>query len=444
MASSRWQQEERFRTVRDFSALDGGEVVGSGGWASGEHLARIDNLMAMGRQCLCVRDREEGHALLLAHAMDAAEADIGLLFEVSSVGRGRLVAAQGRPHLPALCESLCHQRELPLDIELAALFHEKLQLPRHARFFETPLIGRDGPCGVLVFFWLQSPADESEGIEGTAHDPYLERVAEQCAQCLEHLRICWSLDQALERVEEVTQQQRQQKAFFSAVAHELRSPMNALLGGLQLFAESGRGLTSIETRVGRVIQRALQCQARLIDDLTDLGRLGIDRLSIQMSCCDLTELLSLSLDKLQGEIDASRVQLRADLGPGPLLVEADGDRLAQIFDNLLSNARRHTEEGFIEVSAALESGEAVVRVEDSGGGMAQARLDALFEPFWSAKARFDEQSGGMGIGLSIAHELVVRQKGQLTAASDGIGKGSRFEVRFPLMTPGNDGDRPLE
>lgn len=466
---------------------------GGGRGPSDEELSRLDALMAMGRQCLCVRNRQEGHALLLAHAMDAAEADIGLLFEVASSGRGHLIAAQGLTQLSALCERLRY-KELPLDLELSLLFREKLGLPQKTRSFEAPLIGRDGPCGVLVLFWLEAPVPDGEvacpGIEKGAfeapllsarsaasasderlrrEDPYLERVADQCAQSLEHLRISWNLEQALERIEASKRRERERLAFFSAVAHELRSPLNALLGGLQIFdgiggqaappsndvaaasqpaqargrreralsAAGKRGaaspdLSQATRRAGKVVQVAARRLSRLIDDLSTLARLGMGRMSLRKERCELTGLLSLSLDEIGRELEGAPIQLRVDFGNAPLFVEADGERVAQIFDNLLSNALRYTPRGFIEVRARLEGSEALVCVQDSGVGISADRLDALFEPFWSERARFDGRQGGMGVGLSIAHQLAVGQGGSLEVRSEGEGKGSRFEVRLPL------------
>ena len=185
-------------------------------------------------------------------------------------------------------------------------------------------------------------------------------------------------------------------------------------------------------RTGQVVRTALQRLSRLIDDLADLGRLGMGRMSLRKERCELTGLLSLALDKLRAELEGAHIELRADFGNAPLFVEADSDRLAQIFDNLLSNARRYTEEGFIEVKAALLGNEAFVCIQDSGMGIPAEQIGVLFEPFWSERAHFDGRQGGMGIGLSIAHQLVVRQGGRLEVTSEGVGKGSRFEIRFPL------------
>ncbi len=454
-------------------------MCGGGSGSSDEALSRIDDLMAMGRQCLCVRNREEGHALLLAHAMDAAEADVGLLFEVASTGKGHLIAAQGLAASKAHCERL-RREALPLDLELAALFRKELGLPSRTRCFESPLLGRDGPCGVLVLFWLEAlpaegdcPMREAGGLEAalaSPHlagevqpaDPYLERVAEQCAQSLEHLRIFWNLEQALERIEAIKRHEREQLAFFCAVAHELRSPVNALRGGLQLLEEldsksawpeeGGADTRPAQTlsaaprrgerhspsseaalrRADKVIQAALQRLARLAEDLAVLGRLGMGRFSLRKERCELTDLIASALAKIEGELEGTRVELRADIGTRPLIVEADRERVAQILDNLLSNAQRHTQEGFIEVRAGISGGDALISIGDSGIGLPADRLAALFEPFWSARARFDARQGGMGIGLSIARQLAERQGGRLEVKSEGLGKGCRAELRFPL------------
>ena len=466
----------------NFSPAEHGPALG------GALLSRIDGLQAMGRQCLCVPTREEGHARLLAHALDVAEADAGLLFEVTANGQGRLIAAQGlaltlprgeaarAPSLspsPSSPLSLDLDLDLDLDLEFAAHFRERLGLPARTRCFEAALLGRDGPCGVLVLYWfaardeaadlpaveparalpdtlpdtdmdLDPDEDEATADQAAAGAPFLERVAEQCAQGLEHLRLSWNLDQALHQLDERERHERQRRAFFGAIAHELRSPLNALRGGLKLLDElNGLGGASAGARAGsreaaqrrraeRIIEQALACQARLLDDLAALARLELGRLRMTIERCELTGLLADALDRARAGGVPSTVALHAALGQRPLFVEADAVRLAQIFDNLLANALRYTDAGAVAVSAAREGGEAVVRVEDSGLGISAERLASLFEPIWSERARFDERRGGMGLGLSVAHELTGLLGGRLTATSRGPGLGSRFEVRLPL------------
>lgn len=416
---------------------------------------RLDDLLAMGRRALLAPSLEAGWSVILDHAVEAARADAGILCLVTPAGEGRLVASQGFGARSGAVDALS-RRPLSLDVDLSAWARTELDLPSETRCFESTLIGRDGPCGVLALFWLKACADEARAPD---RDPFLTRVAEAAAQSLDTLRLGQSREQAqkelkqaqssceqaqkeLKQAQNNCEQVRREvaaarrrdlsrRAFLGAIAHELNTALNAFSGSLRLRDELGTDSAEHGARARRVVDLAIQRLTRLIGDLSDLSRLGIDRFPLRRSRLDVRAILIPALDACARELTGSDVSLIADLGDEPLLIEADGERLAQIVDNLLLNARRHTERGFIEVRAWREaSGEIALRVRDSGAGLDKAQLAALFESFWSDRARWHSHHGGMGLGLCLSRELVARLGGRMWARSDGPGQGSAFELRF--------------
>jgi signal transduction histidine kinase len=128
-------------------------------------------------------------------------------------------------------------------------------------------------------------------------------------------------------------------------------------------------------------------------------------------------------------------ELTVSLPPGPMPVEADSTRLEQVFVNLLTNAAKYTEKGGrIAVTAEAEGGDFLVRVRDTGEGIAAAMLPRVFAMFTQVESSTHRSRGGLGIGLSLVKDLVELHNGTVTATSEGVGKGSEFVVRLPVAT----------
>jgi CheY-like chemotaxis protein/two-component sensor histidine kinase len=194
-----------------------------------------------------------------------------------------------------------------------------------------------------------------------------------------------------------------------------------------------------------VIARQVCQLARMVDDLLDVTRITRNKIQLRRERLDLNELVRQTIDDNRTTLEQSGVLLEARLADGPLYVNVDGARIAQVITNLLGNAVKFTPRDgrvSLSVSADAAASRAVVRVTDTGGGIDPSLLGRLFEPFMQADRTLDRTSGGLGIGLALVKGLVDLHGGEVSAESAGLGKGAAFTVRLPLTETIGLGPRP--
>ncbi|MGH8296025.1 MAG: ATP-binding protein [Steroidobacteraceae bacterium] len=240
------------------------------------------------------------------------------------------------------------------------------------------------------------------------------------------------------RIVELNEADRQKDEFLALLAHELRGPLAPLRNGLELIRRSDAA-GELRHRACGLMERQLEQLIRLVNDLLDASRIARGKIELRKVG---TELATALREVVEGErplAEAAGLELLAALPAGPLVVNGDPLRLAQVFRNLLHNARKYTERGGrIEISLAPEHGEAVVRVKDTGVGIPPAKLEAIFEMFAQIEAGLPRSQGGLGIGLALARRLLALHGGSVQALSEGPGRGSEFVVRLPLAPEGRE------
>jgi CheY-like chemotaxis protein len=173
----------------------------------------------------------------------------------------------------------------------------------------------------------------------------------------------------------------------------------------------------------------------LINDLLDIARVSSGKLVLQMQPVDLRDVIATAIETSKPLIDAAGHALSVDLPLLPVPVDVDPVRISQVVSNLLSNAAKYTPHGGrIVLTARIEGDETVVTVRDNGVGIAADMLAAVFEMFTQVARSIERANGGLGIGLSLVRRLVELHGGAVSAQSAGVGLGSSFAVRLPLMT----------
>ena len=222
--------------------------------------------------------------------------------------------------------------------------------------------------------------------------------------------------------------ERLRRQMVSDVAHELRSPVTNLRCTLEAMQD---GLTATDRAGVDVLLEETLFLQRLIADLQDLALAEAGHLSFRSAPVDVGDTLRRAAASLGAGAGA---HITVTIDPLPGTVMGDAVRLEQVFRNLLSNARQHTPgDGRIEVLArAGTSGEARIAVTDSGDGIEATHLPFVFERFYRADASRSRATGGAGLGLAIARQVVLAHGGQITAESDGPGRGSRFIVTLTM------------
>lgn len=237
----------------------------------------------------------------------------------------------------------------------------------------------------------------------------------------------------LKRQEEALRQaDRRKDGFLAMIAHEIRNWLAPIRNALEVLRRH-RTDEAAARRALDIVHRQLQQIARLVDDLMDVSRISRGKLELKRRPIDLVAVLSQAIETGRPAIDAQGHEFTASLPPQPVWVEADPDRLAQVFTNLLINAAKYTDPGGrIALGLIAENGRAVVRVRDTGVGIPAEMLPRVFEPFLQAEQPGDRPGGGLGLGLTLVRRLVQMHHGTVEVASPGPGLGSEFVVRLPV------------
>jgi signal transduction histidine kinase len=225
-------------------------------------------------------------------------------------------------------------------------------------------------------------------------------------------------------------------AFLATVSHELRNPLNAILGWLQVLQQSTAPAPEVHARALAALERSARAQRKLIDDLLDVSRIVSGKLRIKFDEVDLTDVVSGAADEIRPSASANGVELILTMDPSSeVLASGDEDRLGQIVRNLLSNAVKFTPPGGrIDVALRLVAQTAYIVVTDTGCGISREFLPRVFERCQQDDGSAARRHGGLGLGLAIVRHLVEAHGGSVHAASRGLGEGSSFTVRLPLRS----------
>jgi PAS domain S-box-containing protein len=237
----------------------------------------------------------------------------------------------------------------------------------------------------------------------------------------------------LKRVEALEKAEKQTNEFLAMLAHELRNPLAPIRNALQLLAKKPTA-DPAEIWVREVLQRQTVQMTRLVDDLLDASRVTRSTVSLSKTRLDVHKLIRDAVDASTQWMQVRQHTLTVSLPEEKLEIDADPVRLNQVIQNLLHNAAKFTPNGGkIEIAAAREGQQAVIRVKDNGIGMTPQLLKSAFELFKQGQQGIDRPEGGLGVGLTLADRLVALHGGALEARSEGLGHGSEFTVRLPMQ-----------
>lgn len=216
------------------------------------------------------------------------------------------------------------------------------------------------------------------------------------------------------------------------LCHELRGPVAAMRYAIRLWSSHAPGIP--EQQLQTMIERQAARMTRLIDDLLDVSRVTNERMPLHRERIDLRSVVAHAVETAAPEIEARGHELTSAAPQLPVWVSGDSFRLEQIFVNLLSNAAKYTEYGGrLSIRTEVQDDRAVVRVRDSGIGIAPHLLPYIFDLFRQGEETGPRARAGLGIGLAIVRSLVELHGGTVTAASSGAGHGSEFTVSLPRV-----------
>ncbi len=295
----------------------------------------------------------------------------------------------------------------------------------------VPLKARTRALGVISFVTAES------GRRYTQEDrAFAEELARRAAIAIENAQLYRELREA----------DRLKDEFLAMLAHELRNPLAPIRNSLYVMKQPNAGREALG-QAREMAERQVGHMARLLEDLLDVSRISRGKIELRKEVVEVAPLLARTAEALRPQVEERGHELTIALPAGPLRVEADPARLEQVVTNLLTNAVKYTDPGgHIWLSAERDGGEAVIRVRDTGIGIAADMLTRVFDLFVQAERRLDRAQGGVGIGLTLVRRLVELHGGTVRATSPGPGQGSEFEVRLPVAECGTrnaeSGDNP--
>jgi signal transduction histidine kinase len=283
----------------------------------------------------------------------------------------------------------------------------------------VPLIARDQAIGAITFVTSES---------GHHYNEDDLEVAKQFAY-----RAAIALDNALLH-EEVLEANRAKEKFLAMLAHELRNPLTPIRNSLPILAARGEEDYEIKD-IAEIMERQINTMSRLLDDLFDVARITEGKIQFRMEDVNLRAIVDHASNVLRSEFEKKGFKFSAYLAEEQLPVRADRVRIEQVVVNLLNNAAKYTPPGgHIALECKKEGEEAVIRVRDSGKGIPASMLKKIFQLFIQVDQSLDRPEGGLGLGLTLVKMLVEHHGGSVEAHSEGLGHGSEFVVRIPLLT----------
>lgn len=282
----------------------------------------------------------------------------------------------------------------------------------------TPLKTHHGIIVGMLSTYFQEPHRVSE-----RDQRLLDLYARHAADLIERLQY----EQALRDSD------RRKDEFLATLAHELRNPLAPLRNGLQVLKMTGPNEEMAE-QARTMMERQLGQMVHLIDDLLDLSRISRGKITLRKERIELAKAIQQAVETSRPAIEQEGHELKIEVPTGPIFVDADITRLAQVFSNLLNNASKYTQRGGrIRLSVRRDGATAVVSIRDNGIGIPPPMLPRVFDIFTQVDQNLERSQGGLGIGLSIVKRLVEMHGGSVEARSDGHGMGSEFVVRLPVV-----------
>jgi signal transduction histidine kinase len=224
---------------------------------------------------------------------------------------------------------------------------------------------------------------------------------------------------------------RRKDQFLATLAHELRNPLASLANAVNVMKLGGGAGPALQD----AMERQLALLVRLIDDLLDVARISQDKLVLRPATTTLDSVLRAAVESISPMLHATGHALELQVPDEDVPLDADPERLSQVFANLISNAAKYSDATQpVRVTTERDDGHVVVHVDDGGIGLAQDQIEGIFEPFAQVDTSIERARGGLGIGLTLVKRLVEMHGGHVNAASPGLGQGSRFSVRLPMRT----------
>jgi len=287
----------------------------------------------------------------------------------------------------------------------------------------VPLMARGRTLGVIVLVSAESKRSFNDADRELAED-----LARRCAYAVDNARLYGEVIVQRDKAEKAS---RVKDEFLAILSHELRNPLVPILGWARILKTRAAINDDVLNEGIRSLERNAQNIQRLVDDCLELVRTSTRTIRLALEQVDANQIVAASIEAIVSLAREKGLKLDVELSQEPLWVLGDRTRLEQVVVNLLTNAVKYTHSGSIQIRSVASGGEAVISVRDTGVGIAPDFIEKVFEPFRQASSAWLSSESGLGIGLSIAREIVRLHAGRIWAESEGLHKGSSFSVSLP-------------
>jgi PAS domain S-box-containing protein len=232
---------------------------------------------------------------------------------------------------------------------------------------------------------------------------------------------------------DLSEADRRKNEFLAMLAHELRNPLAPIRNAVQSLRLGTRGAETVHT-AAEMLERQVAQMVRLVDDLLDMSRITRGKIELRRETTELAPIVHQAVESARILCKALDHELTVRVPPHPIYLDTDPARLTQVLGNLLNNACKFTDRGgHVRLTAEEDGGQVVIRVKDDGIGIAPEQLPRLFEMFTQVDTSLERSRDGLGIGLTLVKTLVEMQGGTVEAHSEGLGRGSEFVIRLPIL-----------
>ena len=236
-----------------------------------------------------------------------------------------------------------------------------------------------------------------------------------------------------DRTAKLREADQRKDEFLATLAHELRNPLAPIRFALETLKGGAPPPTAAHAR--DVIERQVGQLVRLVDDLLDVSRITANKIQLRREPHDLAQLMTTAVESIAPLATAAGQTLEVHTPQPAISVVGDGARLVQVFANVLNNAVKFTpRDGHIWFTVERQAEDAILRIRDTGAGIAADVLPRVFDMFHQAEPALERSTGGLGIGLTLARTLVEMHDGRIDIRSPGVGKGTEVEIRLPVST----------
>ncbi|MDY6875754.1 MAG: GAF domain-containing protein [Chloroflexota bacterium] len=357
-------------------------------------------------------DDKRDYAILRAVSSEGGKRMLarGHKLEVGKVGMVGYVTDTGKPRIA-------------LDVGKDAVHFVNPDLPETRSEMTLPLQVRGEVIGALD---VQSTEEVAFTDEDVA---VLQTMADQLANAIENARLFGEIEQTAERLKEVD---RLKSQFLANMSHELRTPLNSIIGFSRVILKGIDGpLTDLQCTDLQAIYESGLHLLGLINDILDISKIEAGKMELAFESVDLHEVIKGVMSTAVALVKDKPIELQHSIAPRLPMVRGDARRIRQVLLNLISNATKFTEEGFVRLAAEATPSEVVLSVADSGIGIPPEKIGEIFEPFTQVDASSTRRAGGTGLGLSISKRFVDLHSGRIWVESTP-GEGSTFYFTLPI------------